>query len=149
MIVQHFEPADSEHAGHADERALVVVDAQKIGTAAKPRDLDHVPPSAATPEMQPALRDGVGNGPTELLLDLRGGERFLREHLRVLGWAVERLGLDVRGYFYWSLLDNLEWANGFLPRLGLYEVDYENGARRLRGTGRAYAAIIRANEIRT
>ncbi len=81
--------------------------------------------------------------------DDRERERFLRENLAALGWAVSRLGLDVRGYFYWSLLDNLEWANGFLPRLGLYAVDYANGERKLRGTGSAYAAIVRAGEIQT
>lgn len=81
--------------------------------------------------------------------DDRERERFMYENLRAVGWAVTELGLDVRGYFYWSLLDNLEWANGFLPRLGLYEVDYESGERRLRGTGSAYAALVRAGEIRT
>jgi beta-glucosidase len=70
-------------------------------------------------------------------------ERFLVEHLRALAHAKTDLGCDVRGYFYWSLLDNQEWANGYLPRLGLYEVDFDTGERRLRGTGRTYARIIR------
>jgi beta-glucosidase len=81
--------------------------------------------------------------------DDRERERFLHEHLRALGWAVAKQRIDVRGYFYWSLLDNLEWANGFLPRLGLYEVDYASGERTLRGTGRAYAEVVRAGEVRT
>ena len=39
-------------------------------------------------------------------------------------------GMDLRGYYYWSLLDNFEWILGFGPRFGLFEVDYETQARR-------------------
>jgi beta-glucosidase len=74
-------------------------------------------------------------------------QRFLEQHLCALGHALENLDVDVRGYFYWSLLDNQEWANGFTPRLGLYEVDYSDGSRSLRDTGRRYAEIIQSGEI--
>ena len=67
---------------------------------------------------------------------------FIRQHLRALGYAVDQLGIDVRGYYYWSLLDNQEWAHGFLPRLGLYAVDYKTGQRELRQSARTYAQII-------
>jgi beta-glucosidase len=76
-------------------------------------------------------------------------EAFLREHLRALAHTISAHGVDVRGYFYWSLLDNQEWAQGFVPRLGLYEVDYATGARTLRQTGRSYAEIARAGAITT
>jgi len=79
--------------------------------------------------------------------DDRQREAFLLDHLRVLGFAVDELKLPVKGYFWWSLLDNQEWANGFVPRLGLYEVDYRDGSRTLRGTGRAYAEIVRQRAV--
>jgi beta-glucosidase len=74
-------------------------------------------------------------------------EAYLLDHLQMVGYAVSGLKLPIKGYYWWSLLDNQEWANGFIPRFGLYEVDFSNGDRRLRGTGRAYARIIRAGVI--
>ena len=50
-------------------------------------------------------------------------------------------GVDVRGYFHWSLLDNFEWAEGYEPRFGLVEVDYPSGARRPRKSAALYARI--------
>ncbi|MEE2039925.1 GH1 family beta-glucosidase [Nocardiopsis sp. CT-R113] len=49
---------------------------------------------------------------------------YLRDHLAALGRAIEA-GVDVRGYFVWSLLDNFEWAYGYDRRFGLVRVDYE------------------------
>jgi beta-glucosidase len=59
------------------------------------------------------------------LADRAGARRgaFLKDHLAAVAAAV-REGIDVRGYFHWSLLDNFEWAEGFEPRFGLYRVDY-------------------------
>ncbi|WP_049573902.1 GH1 family beta-glucosidase [Nocardiopsis sp. SBT366] len=50
---------------------------------------------------------------------------YLRDHLAALGRAIEA-GVDVRGYFVWSLLDNFEWAFGYERRFGLVRVDYES-----------------------
>jgi beta-glucosidase len=38
-------------------------------------------------------------------------------------------GIDIRGYYTWSLLDNFEWAEGYHPRFGLVHVDYETQKR--------------------
>jgi beta-glucosidase len=59
------------------------------------------------------------------LADAGGARRgaFVKDHLAAIAVAV-REGIDVRGYFHWSLLDNFEWAEGFAPRFGLYRVDY-------------------------
>ena len=53
---------------------------------------------------------------------------YLRDHLAATLDAVDA-GVDVRGYFVWSLLDNFEWAHGFSQRFGLTWVDYPSGAR--------------------
>ena len=60
-----------------------------------------------------------------------GGGRFIVRHLARVARAIAR-GIDVRGYYHWSLLDNFEWAEGYGPRFGLVEVDYATQARRLR-----------------
>ena len=56
-------------------------------------------------------------------------KRYIKEHVE---WALQAKneGADLRGYFYWSLLDNYEWADGFGPRFGLVEIDYDNDQKR-------------------
>ncbi len=56
-------------------------------------------------------------------------------------------GADVRGYFYWSLLDNFEWAEGFTQRFGLVEVNFETFARKTRPSGEMYREICKSNSI--
>jgi len=48
----------------------------------------------------------------------------------------------VRGYFYWSMLDNFEWAWGYEKRFGIVRVDYETQERSVKDSGREYARII-------
>ncbi len=67
---------------------------------------------------------------------------FLREHALVLAHA-RRRGLDVRGYFHWSLLDTFEWLEGLRPRFGLYEVDYATFRRRRRPSADLFASLGR------
>ncbi len=54
-------------------------------------------------------------------------------------------GLDVRGYFYWSLFDNFEWALGYRPTFGLVAVDRETQVRTAKPSASHYGAIARAN----
>ena len=53
---------------------------------------------------------------------------YLISHLQEVAKAREA-GLDIRGYFHWSLLDNFEWVKGFGPRFGLYRVNFETFER--------------------
>lgn len=72
--------------------------------------------------------------------------RYMVTHLQAVHRAIEQ-GVDVRGYFWWSLLDNFEWSEGYTPRFGLYRTDFETQARELREAGKLYAEIVRANGI--
>jgi beta-glucosidase len=53
---------------------------------------------------------------------------FVRWHLEALTEAM-RAGVDVRGYFLWSLLDNFEWNSGYAKRFGIVHVDYATQQR--------------------
>ncbi|HEU0016251.1 MAG TPA: GH1 family beta-glucosidase [Longimicrobium sp.] len=69
---------------------------------------------------------------------------YYREHLRAVRRAIAR-GVDVRGYFAWSLLDNFEWAAGYSKRFGLYHVDFETQRRTPKRSARFYADVMRSN----
>jgi beta-glucosidase len=56
---------------------------------------------------------------------------FIESYLSAVQQAREN-GYDVRGYFYWTLMDNFEWDRGFSMKFGLYEVDFTTQERKLR-----------------
>lgn len=72
--------------------------------------------------------------------------KFIKEHLYWMAKAMQE-GVDVRGYFHWSLLDNFEWDKGFWPRYGLVGVDYKTLERKIRPSALDYAKICRDNRI--
>jgi beta-glucosidase len=69
---------------------------------------------------------------------------YYREHLLALREAM-RQGVDVRGYFAWSLLDNLEWSSGFSLRFGLAHVDFATQERTVKASGEYYREVIRTH----
>ena len=71
---------------------------------------------------------------------------YLRSHFAAAERAIGD-GVDLRGYFVWSLLDNFEWAYGFSKRFGLIHVDYETLERTPKDSARFYAEVTRANGL--
>lgn len=72
--------------------------------------------------------------------------RFLIHYLQEVYRAIQ-VGVPVKGFFYWSLIDNFEWQRGFDPRFGLIEVDYKTQKRIPRPSAQVYADIIKHNGI--
>jgi beta-glucosidase len=68
---------------------------------------------------------------------------YLRDHLKATRDAIAR-GVDVRGYFAWSLLDNFEWSYGFSKRFGIVHVDHATQRRTPKQSARFYADVIRS-----
>ncbi|WP_431924288.1 GH1 family beta-glucosidase [Amycolatopsis tucumanensis] len=71
---------------------------------------------------------------------------FLAAHLRAAHAALAQ-GVDLRGFSYWSLLDNFEWAEGYSKRFGLVHVDYRTQVRTMKRSAHFYADVIRDNAV--
>jgi beta-glucosidase len=66
---------------------------------------------------------------------------YLRKHIGAIADAVAK-GVDLRGYFAWSLLDNMEWSLGYSKRFGLVHVDFATQQRTPKASARCYAELI-------
>jgi beta-glucosidase len=66
---------------------------------------------------------------------------YLRTHIRAVHAAIDG-GVDVRGYFVWSLLDNFEWSHGYSKRFGIVHVDFETQKRTPKDSALFYARVI-------
>ncbi len=71
---------------------------------------------------------------------------YLHGHLAAVHRAIEA-GVDVRGYFLWSLLDNFEWGYGYSKRFGAVYVDYPTGKRIPKSSARWYADVARTGTL--
>nr|WP_274620341.1 family 1 glycosylhydrolase [Colwellia maritima] len=66
---------------------------------------------------------------------------YYQQHLNAVNDAIEQ-GVNIKGYFAWSLMDNFEWAEGYLKRFGIVYVDYKSQVRTIKSSGYAYQALI-------
>ncbi len=74
--------------------------------------------------------------------------KFIKAHIDALEEAIKQ-GIDVRGYFYWSLIDNYEWLHGLDARFGLYRVDFKTYRRIYTKAASFYSYIIRSRKFTT
>ncbi len=74
--------------------------------------------------------------------------RYIVQHLMRV-WAASDADVPVKGYFYWALTDNFEWAEGYAGRFGLYQVDFakSNTSRRETRSARIYRTIASSNRL--
>ncbi|HEV8196852.1 MAG TPA: GH1 family beta-glucosidase [Gemmatimonadales bacterium] len=69
---------------------------------------------------------------------------YLRDHLRAAHEAI-RQGVDLRGYFAWSLMDNFEWSAGYSKRFGLYHVNFDTQVRTPKASAGFYTRVIESH----
>jgi beta-glucosidase len=72
--------------------------------------------------------------------------KFLHQHLEVCARAA-RDGVNLAGYYVWSLLDNFEWAYGYQKRFGIIYVDFPTGRRTPKASADFYASVAKANAV--
>lgn len=85
------------------------------------------------------------NGIADLKDSIR--ERYLLGHLEAIQRAIELDGVPVRGYFHWSLVDNLEWSSGYKARFGLYSVDSVTKRRTSKASAEVFRRIAESNML--
>ena len=72
--------------------------------------------------------------------------KYLNEHIQNVALCIEE-GIDIKGYFAWSLMDNFEWAYGYDKRFGIVHVDYATQKRTVKSSGKWYANLAAVNAI--
>ena len=72
--------------------------------------------------------------------------QYVEKHIRAVAELNEE-GMNIAGYYLWSLLDNFEWAFGYEKRFGITYVDFETQERILKDSGYRYAEIIKERSI--
>ena len=71
---------------------------------------------------------------------------YLRRHFTQVRLAMQD-GVDVRGYFVWSLIDNFEWGHGNTKPFGLIQTDYDTLKRTMKDSGEWYQQVIASNSV--
>ncbi|MFD5865375.1 GH1 family beta-glucosidase [Agromyces sp. NPDC127015] len=104
---------------------------------------DVLPPVVITENGASYVDEVVPDGDGGLAVHDADRIAYLDGHLRAVAAAIEQ-GVDVRGYFVWSLMDNFEWAQGYTQRFGLVHVDFETGDRTRKDSYAWYRDLIAA-----
>ena len=68
--------------------------------------------------------------------------KYIKDHINEM-MRSRKDGADIRGYYYWSLLDNYEWSEGYLPKFGLIAVDRKTQKRTIKPSAKEYSKIIK------
>ncbi|MFH1772145.1 MAG: family 1 glycosylhydrolase [Candidatus Omnitrophota bacterium] len=71
---------------------------------------------------------------------------YLTSHLKSMARAYSE-GINIKGYYWWSLMDNFEWDKGFCPKFGLYEVNFSTMERKMRAFAGEYSRICKTRRI--
>jgi len=128
---------------------------KKMGIELRHRDIDgygltdmgwEIHPSGLEKVLRYASKLGVPLIITENGIATRNDRkkiRFMKGHIDVLERCI-RNGVDVRGYFYWSLIDNYEWLQGLDARFGLYKVDFDTLERKHTDAALYYSYLIKS-----
>jgi beta-glucosidase len=105
---------------------------------------------AAYPNAPQLVMTESGAAFPDELLPGRVPDAARRAYLQAALGQVRRAQLDgvnVGGYFAWSLMDNFEWAQGYAPRFGLIHVDYETQQRTIKDSGRWYGEFLAGRTV--
>jgi beta-glucosidase len=121
------------------------VEPDGLGEALGRLAAEYRPPPLYIHETGAAYPDQIGPGGVVEDPDRRA---FLDVHLRA-ALSARRSGLDLRGFFVWSLLDNFEWAHGYGQRFGIVHVDYATQRRTPKTSARWYSGIARSRSLPT
>nr|WPM03644.1 glycoside hydrolase family 1 [Phyllotreta armoraciae] len=95
----------------------------------------------------PAIYVTENGYPSDGTIDDQKRIRFIKEHLSNVKDAMDKDGVNVKGYSHWSLMDDFEWNSGYTIRFGLYYVDFENQTRTPKSSATYYKNIISTRRL--
>ncbi|WP_404402844.1 beta-glucosidase [Idiomarina seosinensis] len=71
---------------------------------------------------------------------------FFQQHLNAVEDCINA-GIDIKGYYIWSLMDNFEWAEGYTQRFGIVHIDFDSGQRRLKESAKAWQQFLHSRPM--
>jgi beta-glucosidase len=139
----------SDGAGGFTEAPLAGVERTQLGWEVYPQGLEDLLRQfkAQYPKLPPIYITENGMASADVVEGGRVDDAqrisYLEQHIAAVSRAIDA-GVDIRGYFVWSLMDNFEWAYGYRPRFGLYHVDYATQARTPKRSALALQAYLQS-----